>query len=438
MASSNRYKKTEGKYIFRRILVAVICVCIIAGVAVLATNIFKKPNFAGGENTGNPSSASGSATEPIKSTTVKIGASGDIMVHGDQLVAAERSDGSYDFNNYFQFMKSYYEKLDLTVMNLEVSFGTSTNYRGYPTFNTPPILAQVLKNAGIDLVTTANNHTYDTGFDGLKNSIKVLKNSGLDFIGLRESTADKYYKIKEVGGIKIATANFSYSTTTASGQKALNGIVLKSEAGPLVATFDYNKLEEFYTEAKSALSEMKAAGAEYSIIYIHWGNEYQTSPNATQKKIAQKLCDMGWDIIIGSHPHVVQPIETLKRADGGETLCLYSLGNTVSNQRREELSNNGHTEDGMLFTVELEKTDGKVTLKGIELLPTWVNHDKVGSETVYRVVPLDTSIADWTTLGITRLKDAKASYNRTMQIMGSSVNAWRTAHGQSAMPTSVQ
>lgn len=447
MAAGKRYKKkTAKKYIFRRIAVIVVCTAILAAAAALVTFL------AGGSKTGsdkNASSSAGAASsgkeepkEPYITATAKIGSSGDVMVHSTQLTAAKQSDSSYDFKNYFEYVKEYYSKYDLMLMNLEVTFGTSGNYSGYPAFNTPESLSDALVYGGVDMVLTANNHIYDTGYGGLLNTMKVLNNRNIDFIGTRQNTEQLPYKVKDVNGIKVATACYTYSTTPSAGRKALNGNVMSAEAGDLVATFDYNRLDEFYGEAQEALKTMKNQGAEISIIYMHWGNEYRYTPSTYQKQMAQKLCDMGWDVIIGGHPHVIQPFETLKSDDGRETVCIYSMGNAVSNQRKELMDSDnysGHTEDGMIFELELQKwSTGKVEIKSVDILPTWVNHMKSGDRRIYRIVALDPLTSDWERLGVTRLSDAKASYNRTMAIVGEGLNAYRTARGLAAVPLTVK
>ncbi len=442
MAKGKRYKTdNSGKYIFRRVI------CCVAALAIVVGAVFGAKAIFGGKN-GDNGGAGSVPTEPPKPAeptvvaTALIGSSGDIMAHNPQLTAAKQADGSYDFSDSFQYVSSYYKKHNLFVVNLETSFGVKDNYRGYPTFNSPSSLAVALKGAGVNLAMTCNNHSNDTGASGITNTLEKLGEIGLDNIGSKLSEEEKYYKVKEVGGVKIATAAFSYATTSASGIRALNGLPLNATTTKLVATFDYNKLDEFYAEAAAALEEMKAEGAEFSIIYMHWGNEYQYKPNSYQKQMAQALCDMGWDAIIGSHPHVVQPFETLTRADGGQTVCIYSLGNAVSNQRRHLMNSDnfsGHTEDGMIFSLKVDKwSDGRIELSEVNIIPTWVDLTTVSGKRTYRIVPLDTAVADWSALGATSIAKAKESYNRTMEIAGEGLNAWRTAKGLEAVPIAVE
>ena len=203
-------------------------------------------------------------------------------------------------------------------------------------------------------------------------------------------------------------------------------------------TFDYTNLDLFYKEVRNSMTQMETQGADAVVLFIHWGNEYQTKQNKKQTEIAQALCDLGVDVIIGGHPHVVQPVDLLTstKDESHKTVCLYSMGNAVSNQRRAKMNlKTGHTEDGVLFSVTFARyTDGTVILESADLLPTWVNldtHPETGKK-AYMILPLDDTLEDWKTafsLSDSGLKNAKASYERTVKITGAGmekVNAYLT------------
>ena len=172
---------------------------------------------------------------------------------------------------------------------------------------------------------------------------------------------------------------------------------------------------------------MESAGAEATMLYIHWGIEYMTTPTEQQQEIAQALCDLGIDVIVGGHPHMVQPVELLESTVDPEhkTVCLYSMGNAVSNQRLGNLQSvtTAHTEDGVLFNVTFEKySDGTVYLAGAEIIPTWVNmHLNGNGKTEYNILPLDDSrLEEWKTMfeiEDSTLNAAKNSHARTMTIV---------------------
>ena len=178
-------------------------------------------------------------------------------------------------------------------------------------------------------------------------------------------------------------------------------------------------------EVQQILTQMKAEGAEATVMFIHWGIEYQTSPNGEQQQIAQQLCDMGFDVIVGGHPHVIQPVTLLtsRLNPDQKTVCLYSTGNAVSNQRIAEMDlKTGHTEDGMLFRFTFSKySDGTVYLESADILPCWVDL-RTEPSTQYDIIPLDASLRDqWqTAFGMTAeaCENAQKSYDRTEALVG--------------------
>ncbi len=174
------------------------------------------------------------------------------------------------------------------------------------------------------------------------------------------------------------------------------------------------------------IAAMEAAGAEAVVLYIHWGNEYRLTESVQQNQIAQKMCDLGVDVIVGGHPHVVQPMELLSSTvdPDQKTVCIYSLGNAVSNQRDGLVMNGGYTEDGVLFSFTFAKySDGTVILESAEILPLWVNmyYSAAAGRNIYEILPLDKQVADWKTqfnLSDSTYSKSLASYERTMGIIG--------------------
>ena len=440
----SRQKRIRKQKFLRTSLLLIIAIILVG----LLLSLF--PLFEGINQNDDPTISASDASsdltpkEPYKTASASIGSTGDLLIHDPIFKGVKQSDGSYDFTDIFTTVKPYFEQYDLMVANLEVTLaGDSRAYSGYPIFNCPDSIIDAATKGGIDMLLTANNHTYDTGFDGLRRTMEVLKNKSVPFIGTRQSESESIYTIKDINGIKIGMVCYTYSTTTSDGRKALNGNILKTEAGPLVNTFDYYKLDEFYSEAESVIKEMKQNGAEATIIYIHWGNEYVRKPNSYQTKMAQKICDIGYDVIVGGHPHVLEPIDTLKSENGHETVCLYSTGNTVSNQRKERMDSDnysGHTEDGIILGVTFDKySDGKVVLSDVSILPLWVDMTRVNGKNQYKIIPLDINrLEDWDNLVMTKVSSAKASYNRTMKIVGEGVNAYRKSCGLSEYITEVE
>ena len=316
---------------------------------------------------------------------------GDLLMHDPILEAAySKTDNTYDFSRIFTHIAPYVEKADLAVANLEVTLAGDTKYpyRGYPRFNCPDAIVTAAKAAGFDLLLTANNHTNDSGLFGIRRTMEALERMDMSYTGTRKSDRDKRYRVADVGGIPVGLINYTYQAARADGKPSLN-LLLEDAAVPLVNSFDYRRLDDFYNELAGELAAMRRDGALATVVYIHWGNEYRTTPNKQQRAIAQKLCDLGVDVIIGGHPHVVQPLEILTAPDGGRTVCLYSMGNAVSNQRIYRASiKTGHTEDGVLFSVTFRRTgDGPVQISGVDVLPTWVNLYRDGDRDVFQIVP---------------------------------------------------
>lgn len=366
--------------------------------------------------------------KPAKAT---IGSTGDILIHSP-ILDAYNFNGKYDFHEMFRYVKSYYQLYDYMVANLELTLGgTSRPYSGYPTFNCPDSILDALSDSGVDMMTAANNHCFDLGEDAFFRTVKTLKKSRLDFIGTRQNKEDKPYIVKEINGIKIGMINYTYQTPTSDGSKALNGIPVSKAAAPLINSFDYDRLDDFYKELSERISEMYSDGAEAIMVYMHWGNEYWLEPSTYQERIGQKLCDLGVDVIVGGHPHVVEPVE-LFRSDIShkQTICLYSMGNEVSNQRKDRMDmTTGHTEDGLIFETTFErKKDGSVTLSDVNILPTWVNL-YYGSEgrRHYEIIPLDKS-QNWSKFGLSGTADAEASYERTDKLVAKGIRKFKTQY----------
>lgn len=380
-------------------------------------------------------------TEPYVEATASIGVTGDIMGHMPVINAGKTADG-YDFSEIYTYVKSYYESYDFMVANLEVNLGgeEAGAYQGYPTFNSPDETAIALKDAGVDMVLTANNHSYDIGHNSFIRTQEVLDQIGLQHLGTRLSTDDKAYTIQNINGIQVGMLCYTYETgDPTNARKQLNGIPLTVEDSDLVSSFNYKDLDSFYTEVETALAEMEAAGAEATMLYIHWGDEYALSPNKNQQAIAQQLCELGVDVIVGGHPHVIQPFETLTSSTGHNTYCIYSVGNAISNQRVETLSdttrNAAYTEDGMIFNVIFQKwNDGTVEVAEINILPTWVNKEYKNNRTVYNIIPLDTDVPVWDCYDVGTEYDTYDSYERTMSLVGEGLNACREALGLATVP----
>ncbi len=373
-------------------------------------------------------------------STATILSIGDLLMHGQLITDAQQADGSYDFSYIFPYITPYVTAADYAAANLEVTLaGPSRPYQGYPMFNCPDAIVDAAKNAGFDMLLTANNHMYDSGEDGFLRTVRTIREKGLTALGTREEAEEPAYTVQDINGIKVGMVCYTYEQRPENyrtDRVYLNKNILSATCSALVNSFVGTELDSFYTEIGGILEQMRNDGAEATVMFIHWGVEYQLTQNAEQQQIAQKLCDLGFDVIVGGHPHVVQPVELLESTVDPEhrTVCLYSMGNAVSNQRQGELTSitTAHTEDGAMFSMTFSKySDGTVYLEDVALIPTWVRAIDVNGNTVvrrsgtirrYEILPLDDSLrSQWQEqFGIdsSTLAQCADSWQRTMDITG--------------------
>lgn len=354
--------------------------------------------------------------------SIEIAATGDILIHIEILETQyDKESDSYDFKNTLQYVKEYLSNADLTISNLEGTLAGEENYgfSGYPSFNAPDELADAMKWAGIDVVNNMNNHSLDRDVKGFYRTREVLEDKGFDIIGTRASEDQDRYIIRDVKGIKVGIASYSYTMTCEGGVKGLNGIPIPSEVYPLMNTFRADTLEEDFQNMKEQIDKMKAEGAEAIIFYMHWGEEYELEPNETQIEIAKFLANNGVDIIFATHPHSLQPIDIIKTDDGlKEVPVIYSMGNFLSSQRTERIEN-PYTEDGVIVFVKINKNEdtGEIKVEYPTYMPTWVNWYGKDNKLFYEVVPATINDAEYLTEeGKSRVVE---SLNRTKNIIES-------------------
>ncbi len=274
---------------------------------------------------------------------------GDAMQHQAQLDQARSVGGGkvYDYTDCFRLIAPDVIESDYAVANLEVPLGGGPSYTGYPCFSAPDSYAQALRDAGFDMLLTANNHCLDRRDKAARRTLAALDSLGIDHIGTYHDAADRRAKVpfvRDIKGIKVGFLNYTYGT---------NGI--KPREGAEIALIDKKRMAE---EIKAT----RAAGAELIAVCIHWGIEYVLRENAQQRDIAKFLADQGVEMIIGSHPHVIQPIEMkVNPRTGDNTLTVYSLGNFISNMKT------GDTRGGALVRVRIERgPDGKARVASAE------------------------------------------------------------------------
>ena len=378
-------------------------------------------------------------TEPPQPETViataTIASQGDLLMHKPVFDTCRQGDGTYNYESIFRYVKDTVSSYDYALANLETTFGGDDFvYQGNPAFNCPDGLVDSVVEAGYDMLLTANNHCGDTMAAGVQRTLEKIREQGLTAIGTQLNDEEPKYAIVDVNGIKVGMVCYSWAYSYNGEKVSMNGLT-PIPANGTINFFMNNNLPAFYAEVEQIMADMKAAGAEATMMQIHWGLEYQLTENATQNKIAQQLCDIGFDVIVGGHPHVVQPMELLESTvdPSHKTVCIYSVGNAVSNQRTGYISQapGSYTEDGALFEVTFEKySDGKVYLAGTDVIPTWVNMHTTGGVKEYNILPLAAETREsWRETF--QLNDntegfAERSYDRTMGIVGEGLEACRT------------
>lgn len=366
-----------------------------------------------------------------------IGAVGDVMMDLPMINAGLQPKGGYDFEPLFRYFKDYSRVVDYAVAGLETTLaGSEIRYSGFNNRNCPDEIVDALKDAGFDMILTANEHAYDTGSEGLLRTIKVIQKRGLAVLGTRADVRKPSYQIVDINGIQVGMMNYTYETPVpADGTPGtyLGGVAVAAEDAGKINSYLSDRVDLLFADVQNTIREMKDKGAEATVLFLHWGKEYSLKATSEQQGIAQKLCDLGVDVIVGSHPHVVEPIEVLTSStdNSHKTYCIYSVGNAVSNQRYDSVAriSTAHTEDGAWFTMTFAKySDGMVFLEDIYLVPTWVDmRPNMAKE--YCVIPLDESyrdgwsfVFDLTELG---LKGANSSFKRTTNVVGKSLTAAR-------------
>ncbi|MBR4661662.1 MAG: CapA family protein [Clostridia bacterium] len=421
--------------------IAVLVIVVIV-IAVAAGSGKKSPNKpvilpydTGG--TGGPAETE-PAGAPLSYTEITLLSAGDVMYHNPQLYEAYNdATGQYDFSPTYQYVKNLVSSADYAVVNFEgTTAGDAFEYSGYPAFNVPDSGMSVLKDAGFDMLLFANNHCYDTGHVGLIRTQENFVNFGFDYAGARLDASGKTYRSVDVKGVRLGILNSTDDISYGAAPGTINGIPIAAGDGELMDIFDLSELDAFYARVSAAITDLKAQGADLIVYYIHWGEEYHLTHNEAQAAIAQKLCDLGVDVIIGSHPHVVEDAEVLTSTvdPGRKTLCFYSLGNYVSNQNRLTMDagwDSEYTENGLTVILTVRKySNGQTMVTNVEIVLTWVHRytDSTTWQDYHVIVPLPAAVNSPGEYGLYAsdfgLAHAEVSYRQTTEQMSGVVEAF--------------
>lgn len=299
----------------------------------------------------------GDGQEDDRSSSIILTAVGDNILHNTVIASAKRGS-SYDFSDCYKYISSYIQNSDIAVVNQEAPLG-GKDYKpsGYPCFCSPQEVGRDLVNAGFNVISHANNHAMDKGAGALYDTMDFwdnYKDSGVLTTGIYRDHHDRdKLRIMTVNNISVGFLSYTYGT---------NGIPLPADNPDIVSLIDKDRIAY----------DMERLVPECDIVAVimHWGNEYTHNPTSEQKELAQYLCDLGAGIIIGHHPHVIQPYEWLESENGNKTFCIYSLGNFLSSQDKAD-----RLVEGML-TLTIKKENDEISLENISIIPLVNYYDK--------------------------------------------------------------
>lgn len=301
---------------------------------------------------------------------VEIFAMGDIIFH-QPIVKNYKTENSFDFTPIFQNISEDINEADIAIANFEGSVNSNRALSGFPLFNFPKESISSLKNVGFDVLSTANNHCLDTGIDGLAETISVINENNMKSFGTFTEDIDKGIVVEEKG-IKIGLISFT---------DTLNGM------DSLMRGKEYS-VNNFSQDVESDIKKLKDK-SDIVIVYPHWGNEYQLVPNERQIYLKEKLQEYGADIILGSHPHVLQKYE-VEEKNNKKYFTIYSMGNALSNQRVENLKKSG-VDTGAIVKLIIEKDNNTkdTNLKSYGVYPTYVDRYRKNGKLNYDIIKLE-------------------------------------------------
>lgn len=352
-------------------------------------------------------------TPVIEDKHISMSVIGDIMCHNSQYTDAYvASSDTYDFSYVFEDIKQYIEPADIAIGNIETTFaGKERGYSNYPTFNSPEQLATNLKDLGIDVLCTANNHSLDKGYSGLTSTLKFLDDAGISHMGTYDSAeSQNEILIKDVNGIKIAFLAYTYGT---------NGIPVPKNNPYCINLIDKDLILKHLELAKEQEPDLIC-------VNMHWGLEYKTKQNSEQEELADFLFTNGVDIILGSHPHVLQPMEkkTITLEDGSTKDCfvIYSLGNFISGQNQD------NTRNSVILNIECTKSGetNKTTIDSVSYAPIYMYKSSSGKTKRYKVLDIEKSIENYEngtnqSIGQKTYSTLKTELNKIKTTMGENI-----------------
>jgi len=299
----------------------------------------------------------------------KLVAIGDILLHQPVYKDAATPEGTYDFSPMFTQVKPLLESADIAVANQETMIGgKELGLSSYPLFNSPFEIGDALKDAGIDIVTLANNHTMDKGEQAIQNALSYWNQIQMPYTGAFQSFEDREeIRMLTKNDITFSFLAYSYGT---------NGMPVPEDKPYLINLIDLPLIQQDVRKAKEL--------SDVVVVSMHWGNEYESLPSTSQLELARELSTMGVDIIIGHHPHVLQPMDWIERPDGSKTFVMYSLGNFLSGQIGLDRRIGGI--GGIEVTKTIFQGKSTITLNEPNFISTYTHHT---NNRDFEIIPMD-------------------------------------------------
>jgi poly-gamma-glutamate capsule biosynthesis protein CapA/YwtB (metallophosphatase superfamily) len=306
--------------------------------------------------------------EPTQSMTLIL--TGDLMMHATQYLSSEdpKDPSRYNFKPWFHYMMGLFSSADYVIGNFETTITENpAHYSGYPMFRSPHAIARDLNYAGFNVMVMANNHSLDNGLYGVETSLKHLRSQNILTTGTYLRDEIPIPLIIEKNGLRIGIINATYGT---------NGVPLPRDYPHVVNLMNESTFD-------TQIAHLKESKVDGILCFVHWGDEYQRSPNAYQKRWASHLNEKGVDWVIGAHPHSIQPEAYLENSKGHKTYVNYSLGNMISNQRWR------YSDTGLALKLVIERKEGYLDY-AISHHPFWVDKEDEHGNVAYTMLPLKT------------------------------------------------
>ena len=330
--------------------------------------------------------------QEIVTAKATLAAFGDVMCYNEQIRDALTSSGAYDFSSAFTAIAPYLQSADLAVGNLELNFcGAGSSYVGFPSFRAPESLAQALSEAGVDILQTANTYSLQNGMSGLQSTIRYVKEQNMVPLGTYAATIDKRrdegVQFKTVNGIKFAFIGYT---------KGMNNMALPEEADYAadVLFTDYDSNYDVINKdgLLRSVDAAKSGGADVIVAMLHWGSEFELKPDEKQEEIAQLLFQNGVDVILGTHSHIVGPMQKRSVVVNGrekQVFIAYSLGNFFS------AMTDGTSQCSVLLNLEfsMDSETGAVTISDVSYLPLYLIDKGEGADARYEILPIRSAMA---------------------------------------------